>query len=37
VSNSRTPLVYAPGIDGTGRLLFRQTQLHEAFDVRCVA
>jgi pimeloyl-ACP methyl ester carboxylesterase len=29
--------VYAPGIDGTGRLLFRQTHLHETFDVRCVA
>lgn len=30
-------LVYAPGIDGTGRLLFRQARLHESYDVRCVA
>src|SRR5262245_34743455 len=30
-------LVYAPGIDGTGRLLFRQARLHEAYDVRSIA
>src|SRR5437660_773070 len=34
---SKPALVYAPGIDGTGRLLFRQQRLHQEFDVRCVA
>jgi pimeloyl-ACP methyl ester carboxylesterase len=35
---SETPaLVYAPGIDGTGRLLFRQQRLHDDYDVHCVA
>jgi pimeloyl-ACP methyl ester carboxylesterase len=35
-SESRQRLVYLPGIDGTGRLLFRQPRLFERFDVRCV-
>jgi pimeloyl-ACP methyl ester carboxylesterase len=30
-------LVYLPGLDGTGRLLYRQPRLHELYDVRCVA
>jgi len=35
--SSKPALIYAPGIDGTGRLLFRQQALHDAYDVRCVA
>jgi pimeloyl-ACP methyl ester carboxylesterase len=30
-------LVYLPGIDGTGRLLFRQPALFERYDVRCIS
>ncbi len=33
---TRLPLLYLPGIDGTGRLLHRQPRLHEAYDVRCL-
>src|SRR5579862_1201839 len=33
----RPRLVYLPGIDGTGRLLFRQRRLLEEYDVRCVS
>ena len=33
----RQPLLYLPGLDGTGRLLHRQPRLHEAYDIRCVA
>ena len=33
----RCPVVYLPGIDGTGRLLHRQTGLHERFTLRCVS
>src|SRR5262249_8719095 len=33
---TRSRLVYLPGIDGTGRLLFRQRRLFEEYDVRCV-
>lgn len=32
----RPRLVYLPGIDGTGRLLHRQTRLFERYDVRCI-
>jgi pimeloyl-ACP methyl ester carboxylesterase len=32
-----TPLLYLPGLDGTGRLLYRQRALHERFDVHCVS
>ena len=36
--NDRRPLVvYVPGVDGTGRLLFRQPRLHERYDVHCIA
>src|SRR5262245_32611003 len=31
------PLIYLPGLDGTGRLLHRQPELHRAYDVHCVA
>jgi pimeloyl-ACP methyl ester carboxylesterase len=33
---SRPPLIYFPGLDGTGRLLHRQPGLDAAFDVRCL-
>ncbi len=33
----KTPVVYLPGIDGTGRLLYRQERLNAAFAVRCVS
>lgn len=33
----RCPVLYLPGIDGTGRLLFRQRGLHERFDLRCAS
>lgn len=33
----RPPVVYLPGVDGTGRLLFCQKRLLADFDVRCVA
>src|SRR5262245_57708052 len=35
--SDKPALVYAPGIDGTGRLLFRQERLLAEYDVRCVA
>ena len=31
------PVVYLPGIDGTGRLLYRQERLNAEFAVRCVS
>ena len=31
------PVVYLPGIDGTGRLLYRQDRLNAEFSVRCVS
>jgi pimeloyl-ACP methyl ester carboxylesterase len=31
----RPPLLYLPGLDGTGRLLHRQPRLWDEFDVRC--
>lgn len=31
------PVVYLPGIDGTGRLLYRQERLDAEFAVRCVS
>lgn len=31
----KQPLVYLPGLDGTGRLLHRQPDLFERFDVLC--
>lgn len=34
---SRCPVVYLPGIDGTGRLLYRQHGLHERFHLHCVS
>ncbi len=33
--NSKPYLIFLPGLDGTGRLLFRQTRLHEENDVAC--
>lgn len=33
----RCPVVYLPGIDGTGKLLYRQTGLRERFDLRCAS
>lgn len=33
----KPPVVYLPGIDGTGRLLFRQERLNAGFAVRCVS
>lgn len=33
----RLPVVYLPGIDGTGRLLYRQERLHAEYAVRCVS
>jgi pimeloyl-ACP methyl ester carboxylesterase len=33
----RCPVVYLPGIDGTGRLLYRQSGLHEKHELRCVS
>src|SRR5262249_24201051 len=35
--DGRPPLVYLPGLDGTGRLLHRQPQLHDSYKVRSVA
>lgn len=32
-----SPLVFLPGLDGTGRLLYRQRRLFEQYDVRSVA
>src|SRR4051794_34947111 len=32
-----SPVTYLPGIDGTGRLLYRQERLNAEFDVRCVS
>jgi pimeloyl-ACP methyl ester carboxylesterase len=31
------PLIYLPGLDGTGRLLHRQPLLHATYDVHCIA
>jgi pimeloyl-ACP methyl ester carboxylesterase len=33
----KPPVVYLPGIDGTGRLLYRQERLNADFAVRCVS
>lgn len=33
----QSPVVYLPGIDGTGRLLYRQERLSAEFNVRCVS
>lgn len=33
----KLPVVYLPGIDGTGRLLFRQERLLADFDLHCVS
>jgi pimeloyl-ACP methyl ester carboxylesterase len=33
----RCPVVYLPGVDGTGRLLFRQTGLHDRYALRCAS
>lgn len=33
----RCPMVYMPGIDGTGRLLHRQVGLQERYELRCVS
>jgi pimeloyl-ACP methyl ester carboxylesterase len=29
-------VVYLPGLDGTGRLLHRQSELHQAYQVQCI-
>jgi len=34
---AKCPVVYLPGVDGTGRLLHRQTGLSERFTLRCVS
>lgn len=34
--SAKLPVVYLPGVDGTGALLFRQVRLRAEFDVRCV-
>jgi pimeloyl-ACP methyl ester carboxylesterase len=34
---TKLPVVYLPGIDGTGRLLYRQERLFAEYDVRCVS
>lgn len=34
---TRCPVIYLPGIDGTGRLLFRQKDLQEKHDLRCIS
>lgn len=34
---AKCPVLYLPGIDGTGRLLHRQRGLAERFDVRCAS
>jgi pimeloyl-ACP methyl ester carboxylesterase len=36
IPNAACPLVYLPGLDGTGRLLHRQNALHEQYVVHCV-
>jgi pimeloyl-ACP methyl ester carboxylesterase len=33
----KLPVVYLPGVDGTGQLLFRQERLLADFDVRCMS
>jgi pimeloyl-ACP methyl ester carboxylesterase len=33
---TRQALLYLPGIDGTGRLLYRQARLFEEYEVHCV-
>jgi pimeloyl-ACP methyl ester carboxylesterase len=33
----RCPVVYLPGVDGTGRLLHRQPGLRERYELRCVS
>jgi pimeloyl-ACP methyl ester carboxylesterase len=33
----KSPVVYLPGIDGTGRLLYRQARLNAEFAPRCVS
>jgi pimeloyl-ACP methyl ester carboxylesterase len=33
----RCPVLYLPGIDGTGRLLHRQPGLHQRFTLRCAS
>jgi len=34
---AKCPVVYLPGVDGTGRLLYRQPGLAERFTLRCVS
>jgi pimeloyl-ACP methyl ester carboxylesterase len=34
---AKCPVIYLPGIDGTGRLLYRQTGLYEKHELRCVS
>ena len=34
---ARCPVIYLPGIDGTGRLLFRQTALSEKHDLHSIS
>jgi pimeloyl-ACP methyl ester carboxylesterase len=36
-SSARPPLIYLPGLDGTGRLLHRQPALYESHNVHCVS
>ena len=36
-ASARPPLIYLPGLDGTGRLLHRQPALYESYNVHCVA
>jgi pimeloyl-ACP methyl ester carboxylesterase len=34
---AKCPVIYMPGIDGTGRCLYRQTGLYEQYDLRCLS
>jgi pimeloyl-ACP methyl ester carboxylesterase len=36
-SEKRPFLIYLPGLDGTGRLLHRQPDLHDSYQVRCLS
>jgi pimeloyl-ACP methyl ester carboxylesterase len=33
----RCPVIYLPGVDGTGRLLYRQRRLYESHELRCLS
>ncbi len=33
--SKKPPVIYLPGLDGTGRLLYRQQELCDSYDVQC--